>query len=291
VIFRFYTILFIITILIANPLRGQHDIDFYADVMISASDEENRVVAAKEFESLLIPKLKSDSLFNRVLGWKAAPILYPADSSFRIITWTVPSQNPEIEDGANIRGVIQYAGIKELQFLSDQSQFERSNETMVLPPHRWIGALYKDIYPLPNQDSLYLVYGINPYDTYRMLHILEVLDLRGGQIRFGYPAWENKDSTISVRKIYEVARGSSFDPQIHPKAERLVLDHLRNIPYNPGTAVRVNVPDGTYIFFDWGNGKYRYNDRLFSDEQDRVIRNPKLRKEAAKRDLFGNPRD
>jgi hypothetical protein len=205
------------------------------------------------------------------------------------VSWSCPNLEAQTQGSVKAYGIFQAFGTTKLVKLSDISEFEPENEVRILPAHRWFGAVYRSIYSIPGHDFLYLVFGENPLDAYRMLYVFDIVDVRDHQLQFGHPIFENQDSTISVRKIYEVARGANFTPQIHPQAERLVIDHLKTIPYNPNTSTMVNVPDGTYIFFDWEQGKYRYNDRLFSDDQDRVIRNPKIRKEAAKRDLFGNP--
>lgn|GEM_PF-897743 len=275
----------------AGSILAQHDIDFYADVMVSAQERNHRYDAAVKFENLLLQQLKADSTFAIVRSWKGAPVLYAPDSSFRIVSWYVPKVNSKSEGAIQIRGVFQKKGGAELQILSDKSEFERSNETSIFPPHRWLGAVYTEMYSVPDRDSLFLVYGRNPIDPYRMLHLLEVIDVRDSRIRFGHALWQNKDSTLSVRKIFEVARGAQFQPKLHPEAKRIVVDHLRAVPYDQKGSVMVQVPDGTYIFYDWEEEKWIYHDRLFSDDKDRVIRNPKKRKEASKRDLFGNPRE
>lgn len=276
---------------IASSIWAQHDIDFYADVMVTAQEENHRHIAAEKFEELLIAELQADSSFATTSGWKGAPVLYAPDSSFRIVTWVVPQLETKSSGDAQVRGVVQKFGSEDIHVLSDKSEFERSNETSIFLPHRWLGAVYTEMYSIPNRDSLFLVLGRNPVDEYRMLHVLDVIDTRDSKLRFGHSLWQNRDSTLSVRKVYEVARGAQFRPKIHPEAKRIVIDHLRSVPYDQKSSTMVDVPDGTYIFYDWEGEKWIYNDRLFDDDQDRVIRNPRKRKEAAKRDLFGNPRE
>lgn len=288
---KFFSNFLLLCICISSPVYGQHSLDFYADVVVSAANEKHKYEAAQEFERILSEQLKVDSLFKKKWGWRGIPVLYTPDSSLRMLSWGIPNPNSKDPGSVLVKAVLQFKGSQKLTFLVDKSDFERSNETSVLFPQRWLGAVYTHIYSIPQHDSLYLVYGQNPLDEYRMLHVLDVIDIRDSIIRFGHPLWQNKDSTRSVRKVYEVARGAQFRPKIHPESERIVVDHLRSVPYDQSTSVRVNVPDGTYIFYDWQGDKWIYNDRLFDDDQERVIRNPKKRKEAAQRDLFGNPKD
>ncbi len=290
-IIRLILLWFLFVSVHAGSIFAQHEIDFYADVMVSAQKDIHRHLAAEKFENLLLKKWQSDSSFVSGHSWKGAPVLYGPDSSFRIVSWAVPQLESESKGAIQIRGVFQRKGETDLELLSDKSKFESSNETSIFSPHRWLGAVYTELHPVPNRDSLFLVYGRNPIDPYRMLHLLDVIDIRDSKIRFGHPLWQNKDSTLSARKIFEVARGAQFHPKFHPEAKRIVVDHLKAVPYDQSGSVMVQVPDGTYIFYDWEGEKWIYHDRLFNDDQDRVIRNPKKRQEASKRDLFGNPRE
>ena len=286
-IVRFFIVSFLF--LFFQPAKGQHDAEFYADVMVTASNPRHQKEAGARFIELAIPILKSDSTFKESFDWLGVSVLYAPDTSFRIITFGVPS--PESENSTFwVNGYFQAFDSGDLIELSDKSSFERNNETGILYPHRWIGAVYSEIKHVPNTDSLFLVYGRNPMDSHKVLHVLDIIDFRNEKLKFGYPLWQNKDSTMSTRKIWEVASGAQFKPRIHPDGERIIVDHLSSVPYNQKSSIMVNVPDGTYVFYDWEDDKWIYNDRLFDDDQERVIRNPKKRKKEAKRDLFGNPK-
>ncbi|NBC24673.1 MAG: hypothetical protein GVX78_03560 [Bacteroidetes bacterium] len=286
-IVRFFTISYFL--LVCMALKGQHDANFYADVMVTASNPQHQREAGDKFIELAIPIMKSDSTFTHRFRWLGASVLYAPDTSFRILSFRVPNLESE-SNSFSVIGYFQAFGSGNLIELNDKSSYERNNETGILYPHRWVGAIYSDVKQVPNNDSLFLVYGRSPIDSHKMLHVLDIIDFRDQKLKFGYPLWQNKDSTMSVRKIWTVANGAQFTPYIHPNGERIVVDHLSSVPYNQKSSIMVNVPDGTYVFYDWEKDKWIYNDRLFDDDQERVIRNPKKRKKAAERDLFGNPK-
>ena len=280
-------ILFII-ILVASRLEAQYDINFYADVMISAQDVDHKHLAERAFTELLVEELKSDTAFQREWNWAAIPVVYSPDSSFRFISWWVESENPSEN---RVTGLLQYRGDTTLTSFTNRALYEARNESTSLSPRRWIGAVYSQIYSVPELDSVYMLYGRNIVDEYQVLHVLEIFDFRNNSLSLGLPLWENEDGSKSYRKTWVVARGAQFPVTISSDASRIVVDHLRPVPYNQDKRVMVNVPDGTYVFYEWKKDRWEYNDRLFDDDQDRVIRNPENRKEAAGRDLFGNPRN
>lgn len=256
--------------------------------MISAQDVDHKHLAEKAFKDLLLEELKNDTAFQREWEWAAIPVVYSPDSSFRFVSWWVESENPSEN---RVTGILQFRGDTSLTSFTNRALYESGNESTFLSPNRWIGAVYSEIYPVPEHDSVYMLYGRNILDEYRMLHVLEIFDLRDNSITLGLPLWKNKDGSKSYRKTWEVARGAQFPVSISSDAGRIIVDHLRPVPYNQDSRIMVNVPDGTYVFYEWKKDSWEYNDRLFDDDQDRVIRNPEKRKEAAKRDLFGNPRN
>jgi hypothetical protein len=234
-------------------------------------------------EVLPANRLKADSMFTRILvralrvpnsyyfsfdSMQTAPVVYPEDSSFRIISWHYTLDDADFHQ----RGVLQVNtpdGSLKMFPLYDASDYTDNPEDSVRTPQNWIGAVYYRIIQKPfNGQHVYTLLGYDEHNDKTTRKWMEILSFnKNGEPRFGGQFVANGDSSANPvyhsRFMIEFKKQSSAKLNYDPEEDLIIMDHLvseNNHPENKATLV----PGGDYEAFKWTNGRWVNDPKLFT---------------------------
>ena len=179
-------------------------------------------------------------------------IQQPQDGTFRILTWQLYINDDEYK----YFGYVQLNRPKPpIIELSDASQNLKDSDKESLTPDRWFGAVYYNLKEFKTNDGMkYLLFGFNANDKNEKIKLLDVLVLRGGQVRFGSPVLEVADiQGVRKQKLHRLILNYSAEATMRlnfdPEMNIIIHDHLEQMASKTSSLPFTYVPDGTYEAF------------------------------------------
>jgi hypothetical protein len=194
----------------------------------------------------------------------------PVDGLFRMFTWQLYINDNEYK----YFGYVQLNRTKPtIVELSDMSRKLENIDKEALTPDHWFGAVYYNMKEFKTKDGMkYLLFGYNANDSLERIKVLDVLTLRGGQIKFGAPVLEVADiKGVKKQKLHrlllnysaEASMRLNFDPELNI----VIHDHLEKIATKNPNLPFTYVPDGTYEAFELQkDGTWSHVDKLANTE-------------------------
>lgn len=260
-----------------------------AYAIVNDSLPEHRFGACRAFILKLKTALKKDYSFDYKFDRiKSASILYPPDSSFRLITWQLYVDKDEYR----YYGAIQMKS-KELQLfpLIDRSfEIEGNLEQMVFEGKKWYGALYYNMKEVKGPNGkYYLVFGYDGFEFFNKRKVLDVLHFKNGQPLFGAPVFvheaENRPTYTKNRIMMQYSAEVGAKLNYDEAYERVMLDHLISMPSPHGDVA--NYPDGSYEAYELKkDGLWHHVSKVFHQVQDKpLLPDPIL--DNRTKDIFG----
>lgn len=222
----------------------------------------NRLRADSMFTRILVRALKTtNSFYFNFDSMRTAPVLYPDDSSFRIITWHYTPDDANYHQ----RGVIQMNtpdGSLKIFPLYDASEFTEAPQDSVRTPQNWIGAVYYKIIQKKAADkTFYTLIGYDENNLRTTRKWMEMLSFNErGEPRFGGsftipPDSTNPRPTVVKRYLMEYKKDASAKLNYDPEEDVIVMDHLVSESNEPQKKFTL-VPGGDYEAFKWQNGTW-----------------------------------
>lgn len=253
--------------------------------LVNDSLAENRFLAVRAFIPMLVNALKEPHSFDYPFSQlQAISIQYPADSSFRVLTWQLYVDKEEYR----YYGAIQM-NTPELQLfpLIDRSfELDGDLEQLVLSPEQWYGAVYYKIFTVTDGPTPhYLLFGFDGYSYFRKRKVIEVLTFADGQPVFGAPVFLAPDEATRKRFVLEYSVEASVSCNYNEAHEMILYDHLQTINGNYGEGP-TQIPDGTYEGFVLKEGQWEYVEKVFNQILDEAPR-PEPVLGGEKRDILG----
>ena len=197
-------------------------------------------------------------------------IQQPQDGTFRILTWQLYINDDEYK----YFGYVQLNRPKPpIIELSDASQNLKDSDKESLSPDRWFGAVYYNLKEFKTNDGMkYLLFGYNANDKNERIKLLDVLVLRGGQVRFGSPVLEVADiQGVRKQKLHRLILNYSAEATMRlnfdPEMNIIIHDHLEQMASKTSSLPFTYVPDGTYEAFQLQkDGMWTHVDKLANTE-------------------------
>jgi hypothetical protein len=193
--------------------------------------------------------------------------VYPADSSFRVITWPLENDNSTFRH----YGVIQMNtkdGSLKLFPLFDNSDFSKNTDTVT--NHKgWFGCLY---YALIQRrffnNEYYTLFGWDANSQTSQKKVMEMLTFKNGEPVFGGPFFSFAEDTVPKptrnRFIIEYKRDAVAALNFNPEMDMVVFDHLISETGEEHKKYTY-VPDLDYEGFKWKAGKWVHIEKVFHD--------------------------
>ncbi len=259
--------------------KAEQDLNPLAFSMIMDTNNLQRMKACYAFIPKFVDALQVPGSF--AYGFDSVPILskmYPADSSFRVITWQV------MLDGGSYRyfGAIQMNSDKDLKLypLIDRTDSIASPHDTILSPTFWYGAFYYNMLETKAKGkTYYTLFGFDGHDLTSRIKLMDVLHFEDGKPVFGAPIFEIPDS-VSQHFPYTVKKPVTrfmvyykFDAKLtlnyNPDDKIVVFDHIMATHEHGKDITLALVPDGSYDAFEWKNGKWVYISNVYELTIDR----------------------
>jgi hypothetical protein len=235
-------------------------------------------------EILPLNRMKSDSMFTRMLvrgllvpysfyfsfdSIETAPILYPEDSSFRIITWHYTLNDADYRQ----KGVLQVNtpdGSPKFFPLFDVSDYTDEPQDSVRDNRNWIGAVYYKILQQESQGKkVYFLIGYDENNSLTTRKWIETLTFNekgdpvfGGNF-FRIP-YNGVFTQASRRYLMEYKSGSRARLNYDDEEGMIIMDFLVSETGEPDKRYTL-VPGGDYSGLFWKNGAWEYIARLDVD--------------------------
>jgi hypothetical protein len=257
----------------AKLLQAEETLNPLSYIMFGDTNNLNRMKACYAFIPKFVEALKVPGSFN--YPFDSVPILsilYPTDSSFRVITWQV-----SLEGGAyRYFGTIQMNNGKDLMLypLIDRTDSIASPQDTLLSPSCWYGAFYYNLIETKAKGkTYYTLFGFDGNDLYSRVKVMDVLHFEEGKPVFGAPIFDIPD-TIAETFPYPVTKPQTrflvyykFDAKLtlnyNPDDNIVVFDHIKSTS-DFGKDIPVSlIPDGSYDAFEWKDGKWKYISNVY----------------------------
>jgi len=226
-------------------------------------------------------RMRADSLFTRMLvrgmlvpfsyyypfdSLVTAPILYPTDSSFRLITWHYTLNETDYRQ----KGVIQINtpdGSPKFFPLFDASEYTDEPMDSIRDNRNWIGAIY---YKIIQGDfkgkKIYTLIGFDENNGITTRKWVEVLTFNErNEPRFGGDFFRIPYDSVftpgSKRYLMEYKAGARARLNYDEEEGMIILDYLVSETGEKHKRYTL-VPGGDYSALKWNNGAWEYIDRL-----------------------------
>lgn len=240
-------------------------------LMVNDSLPEHRFGACKKFIPKLVQALKHKNSFNYPFErLNTISILYPPDSTFRIITWQLYVD----KDTYHQYGAIQMNSVDlKLHRLLDRPGNPLNIESRELNTEQWLGAVYYNIFQFESSEGTqYLLFGFDGKSFFSKRKVLDVLKFREGKPVFGSPVFvkqkENEPTTTKSRIVLDYSSESTIRLNYDLHLEMIIFDHLTQQPSPfPGEDFTW-IPDGTYEGYLFKNGIWEYQEKIFDHQYE-----------------------
>ncbi|HSC53030.1 MAG TPA: hypothetical protein VLC98_05405 [Phnomibacter sp.] len=237
-------------------------------------------------ELLATDRLRADSMFTRLLvrtmripysfyvafdSMQMAPVLYPEDSSFRIITWHLQMN----DDNFRQKGVIQYNtpdGSAKFVPLFDVSDYSENPLDSIRNNQNWIGAVYyKLLEHHVGQQPVYTLLGYDENSELTTKKWIETLTFSAsGEPKFGGDYFQVGNDSIfprgSKRFVIEYKKEGRARINYDDDDSLIVIDNLVSESGEPDKKYTL-IPGGDYEAFKWDQTHWKYIDKLFMEQR------------------------
>ncbi len=213
-----------------------------------------RIAANKIFKTQLREIIEQDNSFE-LDSVKNISVLTPADKSFRIFTWTLPSY----EGSYSYFGFIQTFNKKTheskvVDLVDSTFQIEKP-EAAKLNAGKWFGAVYYKMIPCKKDDkTYYTLLGWKGKNSISTQKVVDVLYFSGDKAQFGFPLFKT-ENVYKSRLVFEYASQAVMSLRYEESKKMIVFDHLSSSKkseiVNPTAG-----PDGSYDALKFSGGKW-----------------------------------
>ncbi len=288
-----------------TPLEAAEDqLKVMAKSVMTTFEQTPRLEAAELFVETFEQTLQMEGAFDYPFdSLTSVSMLYPSDSTFRIMTWQLYVDKDEYK----YFGFIQHPGnpskgvSPKLDRLDDFSGRMRSIERKELNPQNWYGALYYGIKSFKTkQGTYYALFGFDAYQFFEKRKIMEILSFdENRNATFGAPFIQYiiKQKDVPPRELtyyrfmLQYSSEASVSINFDEDEDMILFDHL--IPMNanyPGVEY-VMVPDGSYEGFKYKKNMWTYVEKVYDQVLESAPRPaPVFNAGKKKKDIFGRPR-
>jgi len=261
-------------------------------IILADTNAANRQAAVDRVMSLFTTELQDAATFrNKFTQASFFSVLYPADSSFRILT----GQHFVNDNEYRYYGGIQRSSGGFIPF-TDRS-YENDEEGIAyeeLHADEWQGALYYRLFDCKLKgEPYYLLLGYNSYKFFQRRKIMDVLSFdENNQPVFGKDVFL-PDSTdrgeTQLRYIYTHSADVSMKLNYDKNEGIIVLDHLMPVKEIFKGQGETAVPDGSYEGYKYKKGKWQHISVLSQKSLDNIEVRPVL-KDQKGTNIFGRSR-
>jgi hypothetical protein len=247
-------------------LQKEDSMKTYAYGIILDNKLSERIKADSMFTKMLMRALKTPYSFNYPFdSLQTISILYPPDSSFRILTWQLMVDDNLVRQHGAIQMRTPDGSLRRFPLI-DKSDVTIHIADTVGNNLGWIGAVYYKIIQKTYLDhKYYTLLGFDQNNIRSDKKIIEVLSFSNNEPVFGgryfsFPDDKLTGSSIS-RYVMEYKKDASPRLNYDPEQDLIVFEHL--VPESGQLDKKWSyIGDGDYEGFKWFNGKWVHVDKV-----------------------------
>ena len=255
------------------------DMSFWADAMINSSNPEHRLLASDKFKESFDVSIKKENSFNNSfeeLSWIS--VQYPADTSFRIISWQIEGSDSEYLYYGYFQNADQLIPFNTANGNDGLDEYDHINLS------NWSGAL---VYRILQNDDSYMLWTFRFKDEYTKVKTCEPIIISSNSVRLGDPIFQEEEGSPNYmsRHILQYSADMNGTLDYYDETNRIVFDNLIMVAGRMEGQGMTYVADGSYRSFDFTDGKWKAKTKLFNQVSDRA---PRVRgRSTGGKDLFG----
>jgi len=241
--------------LYTQDIELDRELNFFGDVMINASDGQNRLKASLNFVEYFEKYISDNKAIDQKKPWAKYISILSSDGP-TIISWMVKID----ESNYNYHGYIY--NNNQYSKLQDITEIDKDFKYMTSTADNWYGCLYYKIMP---HGKDYLLFGFDGGSEYNNVKIVDVLQFTKTGIDFGKDIFEDKDSpgTYANRLVINYSSDANVNLNYNEGFKMIVHDHLiYRMGQLPGQGPTF-IPDGTYEGYEKKKDKWLYKEKLF----------------------------
>lgn len=254
---------------IKNFRTREDSLKRFAWKIVNGEDAAIRFRSDSNFTKILVRALLQKNSFRYSFdSLVTISKLYPADSSFRIVTWQVVKD----ESYCRQRGFIQMNtkdGQLKLFPLRDVSEFTQNLNDTVANAGGWIGAVYYRIVQKEYMNKkFYTLMGYDENNTRTTRKWIDILSFDEQQqpvfgLANGFSfAKDSLPQPPVSRFVLEYKKDARSRIQYDEEMDLIIFDHLISESNEPKKKYTL-IPDGDYEGFQWVNGQWLHIDKVF----------------------------
>jgi len=263
------------------------ELAFYADVMVNAANEKNRVFALEKFNNLFIKEIdKKESFSNDFSNIKTISNLKADDASFRIFTWQIKKDdNTYLQNGLIQKANGNYQILKQNNASIATLGYDEVNA------QTWYGALYYNM--MYDQESKsYLIFGLNAADANTYYKVADVISFdKNEEVVFGKEIfrYDNKSNRPDLRTRITVGYAPYTSVNLSYNIDEKMIIHDYTTERSIGIQGNQSglVPDGTYVAYKPENGVWQRIAQLENTAVDLMSPDYKTKRSTNTPDILG----
>lgn len=268
----------------ASQAQDDFPLAFWSDVMINANNAQHREQAFEKFYSGLKGELAKGEAFD--YDFSKIPelsILQDSAMSFKLISWQIAKQN----DRFDYYGFLIKSDGKYYE-LEDAFENLEDLEFVELNASEWLGGIYYGMHEVGEQ---YFLFSYRQVDEYNKFKAFDCLTFAAdgspilGSEQFVIPKVDTRD-IVKNRITFNYSSDAILSLSYNRDLNMVVHDHLMQVTGRLEGQGLTSVPDGTYEGYQFREGKWVYEEKLFSHTYDEAPR-PEQILGTSKKDIFG----
>lgn len=242
-------------------------LDVYQDTLaalgktiMSSSFSPDRIEANYQFIKILVDALQQPGSFSFPFdSVQNMRVLYPSDSTFRVMSWYVDRGNASYR----FYGAIQMnqPDLKLFGLVDHGSEFAHPEDTTA-SYETWYGAYYYELIPAGSDEKPhYVLLGWNGGTPGISRRVIDVLHFREGEPVFGLPVFHTAQG-VKNRIVFRYSSRASMMLDYLPAEKTIVFDHL--VPFSESQQGNFEFygPDLSYDGFVLQNGQWMLRENL-----------------------------
>ncbi len=271
-------------------VKWENDFIALGETLLKDTIASNRQKAAQDLKKGLQEMLTQKETFAYPFdSLQSVSILYPADSTFRILTW----QLYEDINTYTYFGIIQTnSDSPVVHVLKDQSGEIEELETDIVEADSWYGALYYNVKEFEGKEGkYYLLFGFDSYEFFNKRKLIDVLTFEEGQPIFGAPVFEptepNRPDLTKSRLVLTYSAETTIRLNYDESLNVIIMPNLM-----PGSGPLKGqiamLPDGSYKGYKLDGNRWAYVDKIFDHVYEKAPTPAPILHKRKGKDIFGN---
>jgi hypothetical protein len=221
--------------------------------ILNGPDDQTKATSTRQFIRTFVRALRVKGSWDYPFdSLKSISILKPADNSFRIFTWNLPTSKGKYL----YFGAIQMNS-RDLKFfpLFDASDHIQHITDTVTDNNVWYGAhYYKLIENKYKKKSFYTLLGWDGNDRSSNKRVIEVLTFADGKPVFGAPIFKLGNEVLQSRMVFEHSEEANMVLRYHDKRKVIFYENLIP-PKTSATGIfSTYLPDGSFDYLEFKKG-------------------------------------